>query len=48
MDNLTAKPTVPSTILSEFIWFTSNIKVESKPVDFPFSFLTKKFNSTVL
>ena len=41
INNLTAKPTVPSTILSEFIWFNSNIKVESKPKHFSFFFLTK-------
>ena len=40
INNFTSKPTVPSMILSEFIWFNSNIKVDSKPVHFSF-FLTK-------
>ena len=40
INNYTAKPTLPSMILSEFIWFNSNIKVDSKPVHFSF-FLTK-------
>ena len=35
-----SKPTLPSMILSEFIWFNSNIKVNSKPVHF--SFLSDK------
>ena len=29
------KPTLPPVILSEFIWFNSKIKVDSKPVHFP-------------
>ena len=41
INNYTAKPTLPSMILSEFIWFNSNIKVDSKPVHFSFFFLTK-------
>ena len=36
INNYTAKPTLPSMILSEFIWFNSNIKVDSKPVHFSF------------
>ena len=40
INNYTAKPTLPFMILSEFIWFNSNIKVGSKPVLFSF-FLTK-------
>ena len=40
INNYTEKPTLPSMILSEFIWFNSNIKVDSKPVHFSF-FLTK-------
>ena len=40
MNNFTLKPTLSSMILPEFIWFNSNIKVGSKPVDFSF-FLTK-------
>ena len=32
----TTKPTLRSMILSEFIWFNSNIKVDSKPVHFSF------------
>ena len=40
INNRTAKPTLPSMILSEFIWFNSNIKVYSKPVNF--SFLSDK------
>ena len=38
--NNASKPNVPSMILSEFIWFKSNIKVDIKAVHFPF-FLTK-------
>ena len=41
--NYTAKPTLPSMILSQFISFNSNIKVDSKPVHFPF-FSDKNFN----
>ena len=40
INNHTAKPTLPFEILSEFIWFNSNIKVDSKSVRF-FFFLTK-------
>ena len=40
INNFTAKPTLPSMILSKFIWFNSNIKVDSKPAHFYF-FLTK-------
>ena len=36
INNFTAKPTLPSMILSEFIWFNSNNKVDSKPVHFFF------------
>ena len=43
INNYTAKPTFPSMILSEFIWFNSNIKVSSKPVHFCF-FSDKNFN----
>ena len=32
----TSRPTLPSMILSEFIWFSSNVKVDSKPVHFFF------------
>ena len=32
INNYTAKPTLPSMILSKFIWFNSNINVDSKPV----------------
>ena len=38
INNYTANATLPFMILSEFIWFNSNIKVDSKPVLF---FLTK-------
>ena len=38
INNFTAKPTLPSMILSEFIWYNSNIKVDSKPVNFSFFF----------
>ena len=40
VNNFTLKPTFPSMILSEFIWFNSHIKVDSKPVYFSF-FLRK-------
>ena len=40
INNFTSKSTLPSMILSEVIWFNSNIKVDSKPVHFSF-FLTK-------
>ena len=40
LNNFTSKPTLPFMILSELIWFNSNIKVGSKPVLFSF-FLTK-------
>ena len=40
INGFTSKPTLPSMILSEFIWFNSNIKVDSKPLHFSF-FLTK-------
>ena len=36
INNITSKPTLSSMILSEFIWFNSNIKVHRKPVDFFF------------
>ena len=39
--NFTSKPTLPSMVLPEVIWFnSSNIKVDSKPVNFSF-FMTK-------
>ena len=47
INNYTAKPTLPSMILSEFIWFNSNIKVDSKPVHFSFFFLTKNWTLLV-
>ena len=43
INNYSAKPTFPSMILSEFIWFNSNIKVYSKPVQFSF-FSDKNLN----
>ena len=43
INNFTSKPTLPSMILSEFIWFNSNIKVDSKPVHFSF-FSDKNLN----
>ena len=43
INNYTEKPTLPSMILSEFIWFNSNIKVDSKPVHFSF-FSDKNLN----
>ena len=43
INNYTAKPTLPSMILSEFIWFNSNIKVDSKPMHFSF-FSDKNLN----
>ena len=43
INNYTEKPTLPSMILSEFIWFNSNIKVDSKPVLFSF-FSDKNLN----
>ena len=43
INNYTAKPTLPLMILSEFIWFNSNIKLDSKPVHLPF-FSNKNFN----
>ena len=36
INNFTSKPTLPYMILSGFIWFNSNIKVDSKPVHFSF------------
>ena len=36
INNFTLKSTFPSMILSEVIWFNSNIKVGSKPVHFSF------------
>ena len=36
INNYTSKPTVPSMILFEFIWFNSGIKDDNKPVPFPF------------
>ena len=44
INNYTAKPSLPSMILSEFIWFKSNIKVDSKPMHFPFFFSNKNIN----
>ena len=41
--NYTTKPTLRSMILSEFIWFNSNIKVDSKPGHFSF-FSDKNLN----
>ena len=41
--NYTVKPTLPSMILSEFIRFTWNIKVDSKPMHFSF-FCVKNLN----
>ena len=41
INNSTAKPTLPSMILSELIWFNSITKVDSKPAYFSFFFLTK-------
>ena len=32
INNFTSKPTLPPMILSEFIWFNSDIKTDSKPV----------------
>ena len=43
INNYTAKPTLESMILSEFIWFNSNIKVDSEPVHFSF-FSDKNLN----
>ena len=43
INNYTAKPTLPSMSLSEFIWFNSNIKVDSKPVHVSF-FSDKNLN----
>ena len=43
INNYSAKPTFPSMILSEFIWFNSDIKVYSKPVQFSF-FSDKNLN----
>ena len=40
INNFTAKPALPSMVLFEFIWFNSNINVDSKPVHFSF-FLTR-------
>ena len=36
INNYTAKPTLPFMILSEFIRFNSDIKVDNKPVNFSF------------
>ena len=36
INNYPSKPTVPSMILFEVIWFNSNIKVDNKPVHFSF------------
>ena len=36
MDSFTSKPNLPFMILSEVIWFNSNIKVGNKPVHFSF------------
>ena len=38
INNFTSKPTFPSMILSVFIWFNSNTKVDCKPVHFSFFF----------
>ena len=43
INNFTSKSTIPSIILSEVIWFNSNIKVGSKPVYFSF-FSDKNLN----
>ena len=43
INNCTAKPTLPSMILSEFTWFNSNIKVDRKPIRFSF-FSNKNIN----
>ena len=43
INNYTAKLTLPSMLLSEFIWFNSNIKVDSKSVHFSF-FSDKNLN----
>ena len=43
INNFTSKSTLPSTILSEVIWFNSNINVDSKPVHFSF-FSNKNLN----
>ena len=43
INNYTAKPTLPSMMLTEFIWFNSNIKVDNKPVNF-FLFSDKIWN----
>ena len=43
INNYTEKPTLPFMILSKFIWFNSNIKVNSKPVHFSL-FFDKNFN----
>ena len=32
----TSKPTAPSMILSDFIWFNSIVKIDTKPVHFLF------------
>ena len=45
VNNYTAKPTLPSMILSEFIWFNLNIKADSRPVLFSvFSAKNLNFN----
>ena len=36
INNFTSKSTLPFMILSEVIWFNSNINVDSKPVQFSF------------
>ena len=38
INNFTSKSNSPSMILSEVIWFKSDIKVDSKPVYFSFFF----------
>ena len=43
MTFFTSKPTLQSMILSEFMWFNSNIKVDSKPLNFSF-FSDKNLN----
>ena len=43
INNYTAKVTLLSMLLSEFIWFNSNIKVDSKSVHFSF-FSDKNLN----
>ena len=37
-NNYTAKPALPSMTLSEFIWFSLNINIDCKSVNFSFFF----------